>query len=558
MSPKELNINPWIVMAVFTLLVGPFALSFHMHYPDEMYYTDAAVKMLQNGDYLNTYLGNGELRFRKPIFTYWVVLAGFKLFGVSAFASRIFFLLAGAATVGLTYQLARLLFDRKVAGLSALIIAANPVLIFAATRSIPDVLLGLFMTAAALGFAGIMRYGDAVPKKYLWLLYLSLALAFETKGLPAVALGGIGIAYVLLNPWKQVRLQTLLHAPSLLLALGIGVFWFVAMWWIHGPTYIDSFFADQVGSRVSNRWISIFQNGFKASYLLFLIFIPWILFVFPRLGSTLRNLRNENGVFLGFALLWGLSILGMGALTGKFYERYHLPVAPVLGVLLGWILVRNGFMQRLKFMKISAWVFLILNGLVAVAGLYINLQLGSSLWIYLQLFFGLIVFIYLVRLTLRSDRLPKVISYSFLLIFFFLSTVTAKISLPDQGEQVHDFVVKREVDRAKQIGFIGNLHVSSKIRISLGPEYFMTDISGEKKPSDDQIIQQAESYEYLIIEDKELERLILPNFERHEAAVNWDSKKIPTLLLNLNQPDFESILLENGKVYYWLQRKGNQ
>ncbi len=72
--PKEYQINPWIVMAVFAILVGPFALSFHMHYPDEMYYTDAAVKMLQNGDYFTTYLGSGELRFKKPIGTYW---AGF-------------------------------------------------------------------------------------------------------------------------------------------------------------------------------------------------------------------------------------------------------------------------------------------------------------------------------------------------------------------------------------------------------------------------------------------------------------------------------------------------
>lgn len=35
---KEYQINPWLDMAVFAILVGPFALSFHMHYPDEMYY----------------------------------------------------------------------------------------------------------------------------------------------------------------------------------------------------------------------------------------------------------------------------------------------------------------------------------------------------------------------------------------------------------------------------------------------------------------------------------------------------------------------------------------
>jgi len=76
-SSSELKINPWILMAAYCLLIGPFVLNFHMHYPDEIYYRDAAIKMLQNGDYLTTYLGSGELRFKKPILTYWAVLAGF-------------------------------------------------------------------------------------------------------------------------------------------------------------------------------------------------------------------------------------------------------------------------------------------------------------------------------------------------------------------------------------------------------------------------------------------------------------------------------------------------
>ena len=118
--------NPWVLLLLFCGLVGPFALDFHMHYPDEIYYRDAAVKMLQTGDYLTTYLGSGELRFKKPILTYWAVLAGFKLFGVYAFGSRFFFLLAGAATVGLTYLLGKTVFgDRRIAGTAALILCCS-------------------------------------------------------------------------------------------------------------------------------------------------------------------------------------------------------------------------------------------------------------------------------------------------------------------------------------------------------------------------------------------------------------------------------------------------
>lgn len=556
MSLKEYQINPWVVMAVFTALVAPFALSFHMHFPDEMYYTDAAVKMLQNGDYLTTYLGNGELRFRKPIGTYWVVLAGFKLFGVSAFSSRIFFLLAGALTVGASYWLAKVLFeDRKIAGISALIIASNPVLIFAATRSIPDVLLGLFMTLSAVGFAGLIRYGDQSPKKYLWILYLSLGIAFEVKGLPAVALGGIGILYLLANPWKRVSFKTFIHFPSLIPAILIALFWFVAMYLIHGPTYLDSFLEDQVGGRVASRYLLILKNGFLATIILLAVFIPWVLLVFPKLKESLKKVRSENVVFFGFAILWGQAILGMGAMTTKFYERYLLPVSPVLAVFLAWILVRGNFEGRQLGLKVSSWFFLILSFIVGAFGFYVNFQLGSSAWIYIQLLAGIFIWAYLLSLTIKKIKLPKAISYGFLLVFFLLSTATAKISLPEQGEQVAEFVKNNSIDSTEPIGFIGNIHTSSKIRVFLGTEFYMTDLTGEKSITDEQIKQKAEKFSHLIVEDKYLEKLDTAAYVASPAAVNWDSKRIPFLLQNIGDPNFKSLLQENGKIYYWLKKK---
>lgn len=542
-------------MAAFAILVGPFALSFHMHFPDEMYYTDAAVKMIQNGDYLTTYLGNGELRFRKPIGTYWVVLAGFKLFGVSAFSSRIFFLLAGALTVGATYWLAKLLFDdKKIAGISALIIAANPVLILSATRSIPDVLLGLTMTLSAVGFAGLIRFGDQAPKKYLWILYLSLALALEVKGIPAVALGGLGILYLLLNPWKRLSFKTVLHFPSIAVALFIGLFWFVAMWQIHGPTYLDSFLEDQVGARVTSRYLLILKNGLLALGILIAIFIPWILLVLPKIKESTRKAWSENAVFFGFALLWGLAILGMGAMTAKFYERYLLPVAPILAVLIGWLLVKGQFEFRKLGLKISVWAFLSLCLIVGVFGFWINFQLGSSAWIYLQLAVGFAILTYLFMLTIRSEKLPKALSYSFLLLFFLLSTVTAKISLPEQGEQIEVFVSANEIDPNEEIGFIGNIHTSSKIRVFLGPDYYMTDISSEKKLTDEELLREAARYTYLIVEDKFLGLIPKNQYEISVGSVNWNSKQIPFLLQNLSDPAFDSLVKENGKIYYWLEK----
>lgn len=546
---SELQINPWILMLAYCVLVGPFALDFHMHYPDEIYYRDAAVKMLQNGDYLTTYLGSGELRFKKPILTYWAVLAGFKLFGVNEFGSRIFFLLAGAATVGLTFLLAKTLFrNAKIAGLSALIMAANPVLILSSGRSIPDVMLVLTMTMSAIGFAGLLRDGEKAHSKYLWLMYLGLALAFEVKGLPAVALGGLGIGVLLFNPWKRVSWKKLFHVPSLAVSLVIALFWFVAMWMIHGPTYLNSFLEDQVGIRVASRVLLILQNGLLATALLLVMFLPWSALLFPKFKKTVQQLWDENPQFFVFAILWGLAILGMGALTSKFYERYLLPVAPVLAVWIAWLGVRGGLLERMRGLKISAAIFLSVIVVLVSFSIWINSGESGTLWLRFQWFFGLLFLTYAVVTWIRTpQKSPKIIAYSFLMIFFLLSSITYHISLPHQGAQAKKIV--EEAGISQPIGFFGNLHVGTKIRLSLGPEFDLIDLPKENWQ------ESAREYEYLILEDKLLEEFDSTNYEVELLSRNWQSRAISQLLAGYHSSDFDQLLEANSKKYFLLRKK---
>ncbi|HAS58335.1 MAG TPA: hypothetical protein DEQ87_07930 [Algoriphagus sp.] len=547
LSPStELRINPWILMGIFCLLVGPFALDFHMHYPDEIYYRDAAVKMMENGDYLTTYLGSGELRFKKPILTYWAVLAGFKLFGVNAFASRIFFLLAGAATVGLTYKLSIILFEKKkIAGISALIMASNPVLILSASRSIPDVLLVLTMTISAIGFAGYLKYGNQAPKWSPWALYLGLALAFEVKGLPAAALGGIGILYLLINPWQRISWKKLLHLPAILISVFIGLFWFAAMWKIHGPTYLDNFLEDQVGIRVASRIALILKNGLLASFLLVVIFIPWIFFMFPNLKKSAQTCWKENPQFIGFAILWGLAILGMGALTSKFYERYLLPVAPVLAVGIAWLLVEAKFESQRRGLKAGSLAFYSLNLILLVVGAYLAFS-GVMPWMQLSLL--LLVLLYLGLLLFRGNKLPKVIAFSMMSLFLGISLITSHISFPHQGQQ---FSQKIKTESKSEVGFLGNLHVGSKIRLMLFPETHLTDLSRTNWAV------QFEQYDQVIVEDSYLDSVFYRsgNYSVRDSSVNWNSRAIPELLKNYGKPEFEDLLQEKGKKYYLLEKR---
>jgi len=548
-QPSAVISNPWVLLLLFCVLVGPFALDFHLHYPDEIYYRDAAVKMLQTGDYLTTYLGSGELRFKKPILTYWAVLAGFKLFGVHAFGSRIFFLLAGAATVGLTYLLGKTVFgDRKIAGVAALIAASNPILIFAATRSIPDVLLVLTLTGSALGFAGLLRDGEQAKKKFLWLLYLGLALAFEVKGLPAVALGGIGILYLRFNPWQRVSWKKLLYLPALLVALGIAMFWFVAMWQLHGPVFLAIFLEDQVGTRVTSRLLLVLQNGTVASLLLVGMFLPWVALAIPKAKDTLVTAWKENPQFFAFALLWGLAILGMGALTSKFYERYLLPVAPVLALWLAWILVRGGGFERAKGLKVAAMILLSLVTLVVGVNVWMVITGSGDGLSFVYVGLGVLFLGYGVWAFLRSSVLPpKLLALSILFLFFQVTGVTRLISLPHQGVQAA--AVVEEMGVAGPIGFAGNLHEGSKIRMSLGTAYDLVDLSREGWK------EEAKNYTYLILEDRLLSEWDTVGYEVRVASTHLDSKAIPDFLRASSSAAREELRAKQGKSYYFLQKK---
>ncbi|MDO8943342.1 MAG: hypothetical protein Q7U75_09175, partial [Desulfobacterales bacterium] len=293
----------------------------------------------------------------------------------------------------------------------------------------------------------------------------------------------------------------------------------------------------------------ITQNGFLALAILVAIFLPWVFFALPKAKETLRNTWKENPTFFGFVVLWALAILAMGAMTSKFYERYLLPVAPVLAVWIGWFLVRADFEIRRNGLKIAVGVFLSLNLIILIFSFWLNISMGATLMIWLQLGFGIFIFSYLGRLLLQDQKIAKALSYSMILLFFLASTATYQISLPDQGKQMKTYVLDQGIDPSEKIGFSGNLHVSSKIRIGLGTDFNMIDL-----PRQDWM-KHLESYPNLILEDKLLAEIDSSAYDIDLASVNWDSRAIPELLMSAGRPEFDSLLSQNGKRYYWLRKK---
>ena len=340
MSPERVKLAGLLLLFVAGL--WPFMGTFLLHYVDERNYTNAAITMARTGDYLTPRWPDGEPRLHKPILAYWAVAAGHALLGTSPAASRLFFLLAGAATIALTYRLAlAMTHSENTALLAATVAFSQPGIILGSIRSIPDVLLCLFMLLSAWGFVSVIVLERRSPGAY-WAAYVGAGLAVATKGMLPLAFVAFAWLFVLLDRTAPARRwRTLVHLPSMLAAVAVAGWWYALMYSLHGSRLVRVFWHDQVTGKVQANFEPLYHIPVYVALLLVNL-LPWSLaFVAIAFRDRSRvrpeDVRARRGVH--FIALWSLLVAVIFAL-GPVDSRYILPAGPLLAVLLAAALGR--------------------------------------------------------------------------------------------------------------------------------------------------------------------------------------------------------------------------
>ena len=458
------------LVVLFWLSLAPYAGNFVLHHPDERHYTDAAISMLDSGDYLSPRSPDGSFRFRKPVLTYWCVAASYRLWGISPFTSRLPFLAAGGLIVWLTYRLAATVCrDRGTAILAALIIMCHPMLIGSSTRSIPDVLLCLLLLGSACGFVQLI-VAERVHRGAYWVAYVGCGLAVACKGMPAIAFLAFSWAFALSNPWRPMCWRKLVHIPSMLAGLLLAFGWFAVVYVLHGHSALAVFWVDQVRHRVTDsHWKPIYQLPLFV-VLSALCFVPWVL---PLVGLSRRAwARTQTGeggppVAVRYILLWTLTYSIFAALVTKFSTRYLLPVAPLLAVWLAITLagLDAGVLRRwLRVLLGLASVWLLLLGAVAILA---SVQLGTGrldIAICLAL---LVAGAALVICGMRGTRLMAAVCLTMALYLGYpLGFLSLRhLVLPDQGAQLAQRLGQLAAAEGKPVHLVGKPSLASKIRV---------------------------------------------------------------------------------------------
>jgi 4-amino-4-deoxy-L-arabinose transferase-like glycosyltransferase len=309
---------------------------------DEGSNAEAAREMVESGDWITPTL-NGEPRFAKPVFLYWLISGAYRLFGVSEFTARLPSALFGLALILLQYWFLARVRGATLGFLGALMLLLNVEIIAIGRLVLTDSVLIFFTTLALFGF-WLGFHGTGKARHYLWLLYIGMALGTLTKGPIGFAVPLLAIVpyLTITHRWRRFW-QTGFPLAGSLLFLALALPWYGMMLAIHGARYTASAQADTVG-----RFLNVIggHGGTLFFYVPVLLFgfFPWSGLLPVALYQGLRNWRDywadrraekEEGAqeLELFASLWIVATFVFFSASATRLPHYIGPLFPAAALL---------------------------------------------------------------------------------------------------------------------------------------------------------------------------------------------------------------------------------
>ncbi|MFA6582998.1 MAG: glycosyltransferase family 39 protein [Elusimicrobiaceae bacterium] len=322
----------WILSGLCLLLYLAFTGSRALWDPGESRYADLSRAILDSGDWLVPRL-NGVLYFEKPPLGYWLNALAMKVFGINEFAVRFVTAVSGLLGIFGLYWWASRVFSRRIALLSAAILATSAG--YFAWSQIPelDMLFSLFLCGGLalfyLGFENKFR-----PFLSMHLAYFLIGLACLVKGIVAWGFPFIIISVYLTVTRQWKRWREFYPASGILLTLVSGGWWFVAVNAVQ-PDFFNFFFVGEHLQRFATKKHSRTGQFWYFIPVVAGMFFPWTAALVPALRAVWAELKRLSKPFV-FMAVWVLVIFGIFSLSGSKRPPYMVPVLPPLAVLLAW------------------------------------------------------------------------------------------------------------------------------------------------------------------------------------------------------------------------------
>ncbi len=385
MTARNTSVKHQLVLAAVASLVFFINLGgAHLWDVDEAIFAQSAREMQLRGDWVVPYF-NGELFTHKPAMMYWMMIAGYEMFGPTEFGARFWSAAFGVASVLVTYQLGRVMFSPRVgvwAGMSLATCVQFNVIARAAT---PDSFLVFFSALAVWLFArstGTARIasGEANERNAPWVgqtvfepswfgwaaIYAAMGCGVLTKGPIGVVLptATIGLFLMIMRApkveygsdagWRGALTNALrwiwnLCSPRLFLRTvwSMRPLTAVAMMiLVAGPWYAlvgyrtdGEFLAGFFGVHNFGRFLNAMENhrGPIVYYLIAIAigFFPWSVFFAPGFASLRKDLASPWRAGYVMVGSWLAVWIGFFSIAGTKLPSYVAPAYPALALFMG-------------------------------------------------------------------------------------------------------------------------------------------------------------------------------------------------------------------------------
>lgn len=305
---------------------------------DETRYVSVAWEMWSGGDWLVLHK-NGEPYHHKPPLLFWLIGAGWALFGVNDWWPRCISAGFSLAALLLTAAVGRRLWPRAEGGARALGERAGWLLLgmafwlFFSTSVVFDILL---TACALLALLAGLRAWDGEQRCTWGLFGLALGLGILAKG-PVVLLPVL--PPLLLAPWWGGRRPAGWYAglgKGFLLGAAIALAWAVPAAIFGGEEFRKAIFWGQTAGRVSGSLAHRQPFWFYLAVLPLLLF-PW--FFWGRAWQAAATaLRERWAPGTRFCLAWIVPAFLVLSISGGKQAHYLMPLLPAVALLLaaGW------------------------------------------------------------------------------------------------------------------------------------------------------------------------------------------------------------------------------